>query len=274
MFDLPIGKLVSAYTRLATLGQYIGSLQPTMHLGLAEREYVDLLQLTRDFSAASEAVGLTTTSVPARDLILELERNPLEPDGLHHYRGSDQARVKGYIDRIVHCFQAEATLKVALMLPHGKEKYFSPENPLFGDEVHEKFCSARYDIAEAGKCLAVGRSTATVFHLMRVLEVALRSVYKCLGIEVELVGNARNWGIVLNRIRDERLTRERAGWPEGDFFQSVYARLDAIKDAWRNRTMHVESVYTEEEATTLFDNTRTFMQKLSARMDEHGLPLA
>jgi hypothetical protein len=42
--------------------------------------------------------------------------------------------------------------------------------------------SASFDIEEAGKCLAFDRGTATVMHLMRVLEVGLKALAKVLQI--------------------------------------------------------------------------------------------
>ena len=47
-------------------------------------------------------------------------------------------------------------------------------------EVIAAFPSARDDLAEAAKCLALGRATAVVFHCMRVLEIALRAVAQTL----------------------------------------------------------------------------------------------
>src|SRR5262249_13649752 len=49
------------------------------------------------------------------------------------------------------------------------------ETPLqdWGD-VPDKFPSVVYDVTEAGKCLALGRDTAAVLHLMRVLERGLQ----------------------------------------------------------------------------------------------------
>jgi hypothetical protein len=38
--------------------------------------------------------------------------------------------------------------------------------------------------------------------------------------------------------------------------------------------MHVESIYTGEEARLIFDNTGAFMKKIASRMDEQGLPFA
>ena len=63
-------------------------------------------------------------------------------------------------------------------------------------------------------------------------------------------------------------------WAKNDFFQDVYMRIDAIKDAQRNQTMHVESIYTEDEASLIFKNTQAFMQKIASQMDESGLPVA
>ena len=37
--------------------------------------------------------------------------------------------------------------------------------------------------------------------------------------------------------------------------------------------MHVEIVYTEEDAQILFDATKALMQKIASRMEENGQPL-
>jgi HEPN domain-containing protein len=142
----------------------------------------------------------------------------------------------------------------------------------FGPDVQAKFPRAAYEIDEAAKCLALGRSTAATFHLMRALEVALKAVAACL--EVTPPSNP-NWGTWLNAIRDERLKRStQKKWVESDFFQDVWLRLDAVKDAQRNSTLHVERIYTEAEARDVFKTTRSFMQKIASRMDEAGAPLA
>ena len=142
----------------------------------------------------------------------------------------------------------------------------------FGPEVAAQFPSAAFDLDEAGKCLALSRSTAAVFHLMRVSEIALHAVHSCLGITTPLVGNDRNWGKILNRIRDN--INGRKNFMENDLFQEIYALIDAIKDAWRNATMHVEHKKTEEEAEVILICVRALMKKLAARMDENGQPLA
>lgn len=159
------------------------------------------------------------------------------------------------------------TVKI-FALDANKAVYFEPKEPLFGQDVAEKFKSTAYDISEAGKCLAVGRSTAAVFHLMHVVEIALRAIHLCLGLTPPV--DNPSWGILLKNIRDERMQRGDRKWPENDYFQDVYSRLDAIKDAQRDPTLHVQTIHTEDEADLIFRNTKMLMKKIASRMDENG----
>lgn len=140
----------------------------------------------------------------------------------------------------------------------------------FGADVRSKFPKAIFDIDEAAMCLGLGRSTAAVFHLLRVTEAALRAMSQCVNVTVA----STNWGEFLNAFRQERIRRG-SNWPELQVFQDFYARIAAIKDAYRNPTFHeIETIYTEREAKRIFLDTEAFMQKIASRMDENGLPLA
>lgn len=150
--------------------------------------------------------------------------------------------------------------------------YFSKE-PHFGAGVRNQFPSATFEIDEAAKCLAFGRSTASVFHLMRVLEAGIGAIYKCLGIGTLPAGSNPSWGMVLEEIRKELAKRGKA-FSENDAFKDMYAWLGAVKDAWRNPTLHFEDKKTEEEAQEILLAVQTFMKKVASRMDENGLPLA
>lgn len=184
--------------------------------------------------------------------------------------------------------QLHATLQVEIDQKHffymsGSEKIlFQPEedSPIFGNDVRNKFTSALFEIDEAAKCLALERSTAAVFHLMRVMEVGVYAASRCLSIPDPIRGADKNWGKILQKIRDERNLRNSATpkrWASFDddaYFLDIYATLDTVKNAWRNTTMHVANKYTVEEAQNIFVAVRVFMMKLAKRMDEHGLPLA
>lgn len=179
------------------------------------------------------------------------------------------------IKQLAHIDQTmehELTTKVVVVISPENVPYFEQKEPHFGNEVLNKFPACTYEIEEAAKCLALGRATASVFHSMRILEVALHAIYGCLGLP-QLAKNERSWGALLGRIKDSLALRGKT-WAELPLFQIVYERLEAVRHAQRNNTMHVEDKYTEEGAKLVFDNTKQFMAKLASRMDQDGLPLA
>ena len=57
-------------------------------------------------------------------------------------------------------------------------------------------------------------------------------------------------------------------------FDDLYASLDAVKNPWRNATMHPANKYTQKEAEHVFAAVRGFVMKLADRMDENGDPKA
>jgi hypothetical protein len=159
--------------------------------------------------------------------------------------------------------------------------YFSPREPLFGREFSTKFPTAgAFELDEAAKCLALGRPTASVFHLMRLMEVGIKAAAACLTIPPPTRGSDRNWGKVLEKIKDELDRRNGArptGWSvpaDKEFFAEIHASLDAVRVAWRNTTMHVENKYTDDEAEHIFVAVKGFMKKLASRMNEDGDPKA
>jgi hypothetical protein len=158
-------------------------------------------------------------------------------------------------------------------------KYFEPSDPLFGQDFEAKFGTlGAFELDEAAKCMALGRPTAAVFHMMRILEVGIKALAKCLGIPDPIKPSERNWGKILEKIMKDGIEKK---WPsanrisgDGRFFEDLCATLDAVKNPWRNSTMHVEEKKTDQEAQHIFDAVRGFMMKLCSRMDEDGFPNA
>ncbi len=140
---------------------------------------------------------------------------------------------------------------------------------LFGEEVTEAFPSAIVDIEEAGKCLAFERWTATVFHLMRAMEVGLNVLGKALGLPVT---TNQNWGSILKKCNKELSEPQAKRSPEwasdNAFFSGASAYLRSVKDAWRNPTMHVAQVYTEVQAEDIWNAVKAFMRQLSTKLKE------
>jgi hypothetical protein len=144
---------------------------------------------------------------------------------------------------------------------------YQQKEPLFGPEVQNNFPAADFDISEAGKCLALRRSTACVMHLNRVVEVGLRTLAtKELGLPFR-----PDWGRHLTDIEKELTNRYKAAGvrtPDEQFFSEAAAQIGHIKTAWRNPSMHVDRKYTEDEAKGILQAVRSFMQHLATKLHE------
>jgi hypothetical protein len=143
---------------------------------------------------------------------------------------------------------------------------YEQKEPLFGLDVLNNFPSAGFDIAEAGKCIALIRGTACVMHLGRVVEVGLRVLASTLQLPAR-----PDWGRHLTDIEKCLEGRYKAaGARSADelFYSEAAAQIGHIKTAWRNPTMHVDKTYTEEEAKNILQAVRSFMQHIAKRLHE------
>jgi HEPN domain-containing protein len=133
-----------------------------------------------------------------------------------------------------------------------------PKTPLFGTDVEDTFSKASEDISEAGKCLALSRPTAAVFHLMRAMELAVQNLYSKLGLSAS---PEREWGKLLSDIGKtiELLPKGK----NRDDWSASHSHLYHVKQAFRNDVMHPKQTYTMEEAKEVFDAVKSFMRHLS-----------
>lgn len=148
---------------------------------------------------------------------------------------------------------------------------------LLGEPTASRFTSVWFDCEEAAKCLLVLRPTAAVFHAMRMLEVGIRAFASRLGIPDPVKPAERNWSIILGAIKAkidaDHPSSKRLSGSEGAFLEGLYATLDAVKNPWRNETMHVEGVYTDAEAGFIILCTIRFIQKMATSFDDKGVPV-
>lgn len=176
--------------------------------------------------------------------------------------GAFAGSLKELIRRIKH----EMAQNLYLVIPRSKAEYYLNHN-LFGNEVASKFSDVNNDIERAGKCLATGNYTATVFHLMRVMEKGVQYLGGKLGVALT---NEKEWQTILNEIN--RAIKALSNPPtkmttvmkeERDAYAAASERLQNVKDAWRNRTMHPKDSYDGEEAEEIFTATKRFMRHLT-----------
>jgi hypothetical protein len=130
---------------------------------------------------------------------------------------------------------------------------------LFGKDVNAKFPGLQFDIVECGNCYATGRGTATVFHLMRIMEVGVQQLGNKLGVKLV---NEKNWQNILDEI-NKAIKALNPKDPETIELSQASANLYAVKLAWRNEVMHPKDTYTLEEADNLIRQVRIFMEQLA-----------
>jgi hypothetical protein len=156
-------------------------------------------------------------------------------------------------------------------VPARKAEYYKkPE--LFGAEVSNSFPSAIFNLEEAGNCLALGRHTASVFHLQGVMQAGLNALGDAVGVPRT---ENRSWDAILKKIDPElskKYTEKSPYFQQNEMFcAEAAALLRSVKIAWRNPTMHVEKVYDEEKALDVFNAVKGFMRHLATKLHEQDL---
>lgn len=155
---------------------------------------------------------------------------------------------------------------VTLLVLSEKEKSFYGEAQLFGEAAFSNFPSANSDIYEAGACLALGRSTACVMHLNRVLECGLETLAHALGVEKQT-----DWGAYLRKIEKELDARSAAAGKRSadeQFYAEAGANFNRLRVAYRNPTMHPDKSYSSDRAEQILDAVKAFMAHLATRLCE------
>jgi hypothetical protein len=148
------------------------------------------------------------------------------------------------------------------------------EEPLKGWEAVSDRFGCGFDVEEARKSIALERYTASVFHLMKVVEAAVLELQMFLKAE----DVKAHFGSVINKL--EYMTQKHKYehvpkhlQPYLVFLREVLTQLHAVKDSWRNKVAHVEALlvpantFTEELARGVHDATLILMNKLAS-----GLP--
>jgi hypothetical protein len=137
---------------------------------------------------------------------------------------------------------------------------------LLGEDVFNNFPSAKYDIYEAGMCLAFERPTACVMHLMRVLETGLTVLAETLGLSKQ-----NDWGSFLRKIDaelNERAKTSGARSADEQFYAEAAINFDRMRRAWRNPTMHPDKSYSQDRAEEILISVRSFMAHLATKLHE------
>jgi hypothetical protein len=195
------------------------------------------------------------------DATFEAARSFLERLNVAWKKFPSQEEAAGLIEGVRNSLQAQLASRKFGFIPRDKLKYWMAER-LFGDQVYCKFERARTDLQESGNCFAMGQYTASVFHLMRVMEVGLLRLAK----RFKVKDTARKtWGEIIGEIQNEINQRKRIPRSKATAvkYDPIIAYFRSAKDGWRNRVCHSTVSYTEPQAASIFSATEGFMRALA-----------
>lgn len=171
---------------------------------------------------------------------------------------------------LFRCFRAALLYELEdrriLMVSPSRSDYYNCQGTFLTADVIQKLSKLNLaeDATEAGNCFALGRYTACVFHLMRIMEKIVQNFGKKVGITLDV--RRASWDNILKQVK--KLTKiEDTDSPDEKTkklrYQSFYDRLDAVRVAWRNPVMHPKVTYTHEEAREVLDAVRLFVKDFS-----------
>jgi len=125
---------------------------------------------------------------------------------------------------------------------------------VFGVEVAAALPSAAYDIEEAAQCLALRRTTAAVYHCMKVVEHGIAELARRAGIADPIASGERGWQAIMRRFRAA----------DASVVDEAVRALDNVRRVWRGAMLITEPKYTETEAARIFRNVGDFLKILAA----------
>jgi hypothetical protein len=155
--------------------------------------------------------------------------------------------------------------------------YYKKERPM-GDEVYNAFPTARFDVSEAGTCLACSCNVAAAFHLMRATEVGLWELGRDRQIPLARSGKIEfsEWGLIIGEL--EESIKKIQQWPNSrtkedahKFYIHVLFQIRAFNDGWRRHTAHVRPAQPEmkaKEAFGLWEHVSSCFTTLSTKISE------
>lgn len=156
-------------------------------------------------------------------------------------------------------FQTELETKLFFYIPDHRASFYK-DNQL-DKNVKKKFpITVHNDMEKAGNCYATENYTACVFHLMRVMESGVQILGDKLNVPLT---TEKDWDTILKNIRTEINIKYPKSHSENIKWKNLLAKLETVKDAWRNPTMHPKATYDESEARDIILSVKIFMNKLA-----------
>jgi hypothetical protein len=171
--------------------------------------------------------------------------------------------------------RCEDEFKAAFFLhldPRQAAMFQNPEKDW--EQIIGRFYKVKYNVEECGKCFALERHGAAVFHVLQVAEFGVIQIAKLLGVE----GDKPGWGSLKRLqelIKDPFPKRIPLAQKHSKLLEDVVPLAIVVKDSWRHKLDHVDNQivwvdtdFSPNVAEEIISATRAFMRKLASELPQ------
>ena len=268
MLDVNAIAFLGAATNLARLHEIFKGLTSAYQAILIPESVEAISRHVSAFKYEAEKLGARLACVRADRLISEVQFDPCQITVAQAVLGLNEIESR-FADYLIE-------IQMFALNPQETTLLESADDLIEQKGFSAAFPTAAFEVEEAAKCIAFGRHTASVFHAMRMLEVGIRALAKRIGISDPTKPAEKNWSFILKsineKIEESWPKKTRIAGSEGSAFEELYAHLDAVRNPWRNATMHVETIYAPHEALHIIRCSAFFLKRLFELTDENGIP--
>jgi hypothetical protein len=271
MLKLDVGRLLEAFETMTIERGHFESAAKVGGFEIPWHHYAKLITAVSDVERISREAKLASTQQAAARTKQFLEQGGRPPDGRRavvSFQSEGCGNAFRHLMDITSRIRDDCHARLYFQMAHEDAELMRDDVAHFGAEVEKIFGPASEDIAEAAACLALGRTTACVFHLMRAMEGAVLAMAKRLRAKrLNRNGQMKAWGALLSEI-DKKIAAMKPS-PKKDEWHQARVLLEAVNRAWRVKVAHPGSdlrpkeTYTQGQARVCFDSTKAFMNYLA-----------
>ncbi len=220
-----------------------------------------LQQNVRELGLPVAAQELAKLDSAMASSVTDIQRLPQDRQKAEFERISANMRIR--FDHVSSVIHSELSHRLLYAVSPEKQRYCEA-SWLADTPIAAAFPRAFDELQRAGHCYAFDECTASVFHLMRVIDSGIRLVCHSLGETYD----ARNWDGIAKKIESEMTKKyqdKAVDWRSQEpFYSGVVTDIRSIGRAHRNPVLHeIERNYTSPDARYLIDATVAFLTHLA-----------
>lgn len=182
----------------------------------------------------------------------------------------DLPKTQGEWRILIKAIYSEMKGKLILYVPPERARFFEMQ---FNPDVVSAFPVAAKEMQLAGRALACGLFTASVFHSMRASEIGVRALSDDLGVTFTIPTDLVQWqnhqDQIASKIRDMK-GQPKSGKRDEDlgFYSQAATQLQYFNDGWRIRVAHARGSYDMGQAISVLNHANALIEILATRVKE------